>query len=214
MAVWGPGKIKVEFMQPPPPWAYKYLGLFQQRDAQKEEFGCTLEPVNYFPFGTGMVCQKQVYSAYFAALDQQSLSIKGRQPGSLASADDVQLVYTAVKMGLSFGVAPSLQLTHLIPPKRTTIAYVKKLFYGCYSDADMALVEVFPEKRAGLPLPNATQILAKIAKISFCRSLLLRTYQVQFDLAAYLGKTISRYKVHGLQPPFWLLQFIKMLQLQ
>jgi glycosyltransferase involved in cell wall biosynthesis len=148
VAIWGPGCILLDFFEGAPGWVKKhYAALFQQKNKIQAEFGCVKGWPDYYPAGTGMCVKKEVMETYIRHFEGGQISLTGRKGDTLQSAEDSQIVWTAVKMGHSAGTSPELKLTHVIPAKRTTRAYLARLNYGMAFSYQQALQEMFPEER-------------------------------------------------------------------
>ncbi|MCL5271459.1 MAG: glycosyltransferase family 2 protein, partial [bacterium] len=58
--------------------------------------------------------------------DRRSLDRRG---ASLASAGDIDMVYTVLTQGMAVGYFPELVLDHLIPAARLTYGYMRRMVY-------------------------------------------------------------------------------------
>ena len=85
------------------------------------------------PIGAGMVLRSSAARAYAERLDQRTKGLKDeglitdRKGDSLASGGDNDICLTVVEEGWQVGYMPQLQLTHLIPKRRMTLDYHKRM---------------------------------------------------------------------------------------
>jgi glycosyltransferase involved in cell wall biosynthesis len=143
---WGPGVITLDFIDGVPGWIKKHFsGLYQQKKLQSTRFGAEIEWQEYYPAGSGLSVSKKMLEEYARGFYAGEHSATGRQGDSLSSAEDSQIVWTAIKNGGLAGTSPLLQLTHIIPYERTNLAYLKKLNYGISYSYYTALREMFPQ---------------------------------------------------------------------
>jgi glycosyltransferase involved in cell wall biosynthesis len=189
--VWGPGKTVVDFISPvSQAFRKEYSGLFQEREFGEFQYGCVPAKWEaYYPFGTGMVVWREVMEQYAALLLAGSLARSDRVGKKLTSAGDTQVVWEAVKMGKAAGVAPTLQMTHIISGNRASLRYIARLVYGTGSSYLPALVESFPGERSHLELMEITnlQIVKRLLNIVIRSILRLRYAQLRLEMARYLG---------------------------
>lgn len=77
------------------------------------------------PWGCAMSVRRAVAEAYIEQTNSNPRRLQldpvGDQPGY---GGDTDLCYTGCSIGLGMGVFPSLQITHLIPKRRSTIEYL------------------------------------------------------------------------------------------
>lgn len=155
VAVWGPGVIEPEYPNGAPAWIKKYFsGLFQQKNKTAVQYGCVVGWPDYYPAGSGMSVKKSVLVEYIRQFESGKLNATGRKGNSLASAEDSQIVWAAVKKGMAAGTSPALKLIHVIPSKRLTRNYLESLNFGISSSYKQALCEMFPEQRASFTKRN------------------------------------------------------------
>lgn len=142
---WGPGVVKVDYIDGAPGWVRKHFSaLFQEKHLPETRYGSEPGWPEYYPPGSGLVVKREIFLHYIGLYEQGSLTATDRKGNSMASAGDSQIVWTAVKMGLSAGTSPVLRLVHIIPAKRVTLDYLKRLNYGVSSSYYKALYEMFP----------------------------------------------------------------------
>jgi hypothetical protein len=218
VAIWGPGTISVEFLDPVPDnFRRRFRGAFNERHQRYPEYGCVQASCpHYYPIGMGQVIRRQVAERYMAAVEGSLLTSTDRSGGSLASAGDLQLVWEAVKMGQAAGVHPQLQLNHLIPARRSNIPYVKRLAFGCSSSYAPALVESFPSERANVSkgMPSNAHILKRILQITSPRILRFRVRDLTVELAHFLGQVVGVLRVARSKKRQWVFGLVKVLKLE
>ena len=146
VAIWGPGQIEPDYVNGVPKWIEKHFsGLYQKKNKTETRFGCEIEWTDYYPAGSGLVVLKKVLVKYINDFKNGKVSAIGRKGNELSSAEDSQIIWTAIKMGYSVGTSPVLKLTHIIPGNRTNLNYLKKLNYGISNSYYKALTEMFPD---------------------------------------------------------------------
>jgi glycosyltransferase involved in cell wall biosynthesis len=147
VGAWGPGTISLEFTEGAPLWVKKHCGhLLQEKKNANIGFGQEAGWPWYYPAGSGLTVKREVLEQYEKLFSAGSLTSVGRSGETLTSAEDSQIVWTAVKMGYNAGTSPELNLIHLIPAKRTTLKYLSKLNFSIAQSYRAALLEMFPEK--------------------------------------------------------------------
>jgi glycosyltransferase involved in cell wall biosynthesis len=146
VGVWGAGCIEVDLIDGAAAWVRKYLMTqFQQRRMLFTQFGCVVGWPEYYPVGSGLIVKKNIFEQYLQLFEQGMLSATDRTGNSLASAGDSQIVWTATRSGIPAGTSPLLKLTHIIPERRTTTEYLKRLNYNLALSYYKALHEMFPK---------------------------------------------------------------------
>jgi len=166
VGVWGPGQIRVEFLDPVDDLFQTRKPLFQERQRQLE-YGRQINMwTSYYPNGTGLFIQRRVMEAYIPEVEKGILQATGRKGASLASAEDIQMVWQGIKLGLAAGMLPELSLKHLIPASKASIKYLGRQRFGIASSYYPALLESFPDEKNKLPaLANQRQILRRVARL-------------------------------------------------
>jgi glycosyltransferase involved in cell wall biosynthesis len=131
VGIWGPSRIDVDFVDATEDWVKRYMPeKFQYKNGNKTEFGCEAGWPSYYPVGSGIVIQKNIFEKYISLYQAGELTATGRKGNSLASGEDSQIIWTAVKMNIPVGTTPLLKLTHIIPGKRTTLQYLVSLNFN------------------------------------------------------------------------------------
>jgi glycosyltransferase involved in cell wall biosynthesis len=145
VGAWGPGTVKVEFLDETPEEIRRRPELFQD---SKRNFGFACIDGYYgevTPLGTGFSVRREVLVRYERLVTDGTLCLTDRKGRSLSSGGDVQIVWEATKMGLASGVIPELVCGHLINGAKANIDYLGRLEYGCAASFAPAISESFPE---------------------------------------------------------------------
>lgn len=194
----GPGKITVEFESSVSKWFEKtFRCSFQEKDFKHISYGSVGKDwASFYPFGTGLAVRNTVLKNYCEAIEAGQLSTTDRQGNSLASAGDIQIVWEAIKQGWAAGVSPDMKLCHIIPARRTSLAYMERLYFGVHASHFPALVESWPEERNQLPqLPGSLVVYKRLAKIAV-DCLLKGNYRlIKVAWAQYLGEVTGLAKI-------------------
>jgi hypothetical protein len=216
VAIWGAGRISVEFLDTVPQWFRReFRFLFNEKKLEYPEYGCVRPPRGHFyPIGMGQIIRREVAEKYTEAAESGMLTLTGRKGGSLACADDFQLVLEAVKMGFAVGLHPQLGIVHMIPRKRCTMAYAQKLAFGCASSYLPALVESLPSERAHVAVPSTWRIIMTITRITLRDLLRHRFRHVMVDLASFLGGVVGALRVTQSKRGRWVLGLTRCLKME
>ena len=124
------GRVEGEFEGVPPEWVLPHLEVLALRSLDRSVWS------NFYdwrstPIGAGMVVHTSVARAFAEMADISPIKLLlGRKGDSMASAEDVDLAYTALDLGYGIGRFTELNLTHLIPKERFDPAYLERLFEG------------------------------------------------------------------------------------
>jgi glycosyltransferase involved in cell wall biosynthesis len=218
VAVWGPGKVSVEFLAPVSDWfSQNFRVYFQEKNYPHIEYGCVSATwTHYYPIGTGQVIKRDVLEKYYTAVQTGELTATGRKGNSLSSAEDIQIVWEAIKMKFSVGISPELEINHLISQKKSNLNYIKKLRFGTASSYFPALVESFPsEKEILLKTHHSNlKIIICLLKITFGHILKQKYKLLLIDLASYIGVSVGTLKATGSKNQQWLYHLVKFLALE
>lgn len=131
------GRSIPEFEESPPAWVREFDGLLACRDLGESPLisaglhNPATERNDYplfAPIGAGMALRREAAQAWLDRSDPSTLP--DRQGGSLSSSGDNDIILCAMRAGWEVAYFPSLRLTHLIPPARTTRAYLGRLNRG------------------------------------------------------------------------------------
>lgn len=164
LGMWG-GRVIGEFETEPEPWARPYLDFLALRELSRPLWSNLTAHGSHVPCGAGMVLRKAV-AQHYAELTRndpmrQHIGRKGQQ---LLSAEDSDLAYTAIEMGLGLGMFPELSLHHLIPSRRLERDYLLDLI------RNMALSHHILEAIHG-KLPQPDPPMGFVKRIRFRRLL-------------------------------------------
>ena len=82
------------------------------------------------PIGTGMVIRKKAFMIYVQEVETNPERLKlGRKGKSLSSGEDNDIILTIVKKGFEIAYHPGLVVHHLIPAKRYSPDYLRKMAF-------------------------------------------------------------------------------------
>lgn len=127
LGAWG-GTIRPEFEVEPEEWTKPHWGTLAIRDIRKPVWSNAPEFWQAQPCGAGLCIRASVAHCYLTELSNDPVRRKlDRTGSSLLSTGDTDLVLTSEKLGLGWGVYPSLGLTHLIPSARLNEEYLLRL---------------------------------------------------------------------------------------
>ncbi len=198
VGAWGPGNVSVEFMRNVSDWfSRNFKHIFQERHDKYNKYGCVPGTwTSFYPIGTGLALRREILDRYCAEIENGNLSSSDRKGKSLSSGGDIQIVWEAIKMGYAAGVAPSLDVKHLIPSNRSNLDYVKRLTFGTASAYFPALVECFPEERQTIvnTTPSSLRIIYTICQIIFQKLRKFNLKMIGIDLAYYLGSMSGHFQ--------------------
>lgn len=127
LGIWG-GSILPEFEVQPAEWTKPYWYCLACREVLVPRWSNQTTTPDMVPFGAGFCMRRIVWETYRRNVveDPHRLAL-GRTGSSLASAEDVDLWYECLGLGLGAGLFPQLRLTHLIPPNRLEASYLLRL---------------------------------------------------------------------------------------
>ena len=106
-------------------------------------------------------------------------------------------------MGLAAGLHPELRLRHLIPGRRATVPYLRRLAFGCGRCYAPALVQSFPNHPfASSPPPSDWQHAREL--LHFVGRRLVWQTLISIDLANQMGLMCGRLTVDGRSMDHWM----------
>jgi hypothetical protein len=216
IGVIGPGKVVVDFVDSVDDWfVARFRHHFQEKDYSGLAYGCAGAGwTDYYPPGSCMVVRREVLMAYRAGFLAGQLSASDRAGPSLASGGDTQIVWEAVKMGMAAGISSELRIKHMIPAKRSTLAYMKRLCFGTSSSYLPALVSSFPSEKKMLPPPESDgRIVMRMIKIAARHVMRMKLKLLPIELATYLGSTAGLVRATGAKRK-WLDRSIQFLRVE
>jgi GT2 family glycosyltransferase len=198
IAAVGPGHIEVEFLGEVSEWfRNNFRASFQEKHTSSVEYACVpAKWLDCYPIGTGLVIKKEVFEQYNLAFREGEITALGRTGKNLASGDDIQIIWQAVKAGYAVGVCPDLKVTHLIPSSRSNLEYAKRLTFGTASAYFPALVECFPQERQKIinTTPSNLRIIYIICQIVLQKLRKFNLKMIGIDLAYYLGSMSGHFQ--------------------
>lgn len=128
------GKSLPQYEVTPPDWYNKDLVPLGIRDLGEREAlmrWCPAAPREYpstAPIGAGMVTRKPALEKWSKAVQSDPRRLRlGRTGNSLASGEDNDINLTLLHDGWDLAYLPQLRLTHLIPERRMTIDYQRRM---------------------------------------------------------------------------------------
>ncbi len=152
VAAWGPGQVKVDFIDGIDPSIESYARIcFQEKKINEITYDNKPDWQTAYPVGTGLCSFDFVLKDYVAEARKGRFSLPGRKEASTTSGEDTEMILLAVSKGFYAGSSPTLKLNHLISGSRSNIKYIRRLIYGTTSCYHTCLTEVFPEKQSLLP---------------------------------------------------------------
>jgi hypothetical protein len=130
-----------------------------------------------FPCGAGLCFRRRVGQAYLERCQsKQQRTLSDRKGDSLTGYGDMDLVHSALDLGLGTGKTTRLHLTHLIPANRLTLDYFVR-----HAEADAASLMVFRASR-GLPIhpPTPSTLIGSLRW--FLHRLIHRVSRERFEI--------------------------------
>jgi glycosyltransferase involved in cell wall biosynthesis len=125
------GSVRLQFEKSPPEWLKPYYYLLSYREVNSDAHSRSTLDTPHTPWGGGLCLRRDAGLFYreqwLRSPQRQLLGPKGK---SLAMCEDIDLALSACEIGLEAGVFARLELTHLIPPERTTEEYILRLCRG------------------------------------------------------------------------------------
>jgi glycosyltransferase involved in cell wall biosynthesis len=215
IGVAGPANISVEYIGEVEPWLAYYKGYFQERRNDQLLYACYPHWLGFYPPGTGQTVRRSIYSAYLEKVENGTYSAIGRTKNSMASAEDVQLVFCAILMEYAVASVPTLSLNHLIASRKTSIPYLKRLLFGMSSSYPEAYAECFPHTRRVLPYYTNRKIF-RVFWDTFYQKILIKKSPKAFifQLAELLGKIYGSNHARGENKDSFWFSLITLLKLR
>jgi glycosyltransferase involved in cell wall biosynthesis len=155
VGIWGPGSIQIDFIDGAADWVKKYMpDKYQYRAFKETKFGCEAGWKPYFPTGSGIALKKEIFLNYLSQYQKGEITLTGRIGESLASGEDSQIVWSAIKMKTPVGTSPLLKLIHIIPGRRTELSYLERLNYNVSYSFYSGQYEMFRDQSLFLEKPG------------------------------------------------------------
>lgn len=136
-----------EFEVEPEPWMHEFMHLlsamqFDQRSQLPLQYALTRANGPWMPAGNGMVLRREVVDAYLKRVEENPAWLNiGRVGQGLMGSEDMDLIFTAIDEGYAIGKSMDLKLTHLIPARRLTLEYLRRLHYASHYAANRLAIE-------------------------------------------------------------------------
>lgn len=213
----GPGVVTADFVDGVDAWfAEQFRHHFQEKHHDGLTYGCVRAAwTDYYPPGSCLVVRRDALMRYRDRVAAGELSASDRAGAALTSGGDTQIVWEAVNLGLAAGISGELRIRHLIPAKRATLHYMRRLLYGTSSSYLPVLVDSFPDEKAKLPeAPTDGQIARRMATIAVKAALRMRWKLLPLELATYAGRTMGLIRATNAGERKWLRKSIRLLGLE
>ncbi|CAK6686872.1 glycosyltransferase [Synechococcus sp. CBW1107] len=157
VGIWQPGSIKVEFLDDASPLIRQRPQIYQER-SDLFSYGCHLNWDKLSRIhGTGFAVRRKILLRFVNQYKSCALAYLSRTGNSLASSEDLQIVWEAYSLGFAAGTLPSLHCNHLIIGRKSTEEYARRLHFWSAAAAYLALLESFPD--AAIDVPQSRLIL-------------------------------------------------------
>jgi hypothetical protein len=216
VGVWGPGTIDVELLDPvPPQFQDRVKAAHSQRSYRFVQYGFTPSAWHeFYPIGMGQAVRREVAESYRRAVEGGLLGATGRKGTSLASGEDVQIVWHAMTLGFAAGTAPDMAITHLIPQNRTTIRYLMKLAFGVGSSYHPARAQLYPsEYERQSHGPRTSGLLMQLWRVVW-KNVLQRNRFLPVNFAGKVGDICGRLAAVGCGNEHWMFKLATRLGLR
>ena len=130
LGVWG-GIIELDFETEPPAWIDQYRPLLAERRVEADQWSNLTFDHDCTPVTAGLCLRREVGQAFVERMSNLPPEFRlGRQGSQLTNCEDIDLAWTACKLGWGMGLFRKLRLTHLIPPGRLEEDYLLRLQTG------------------------------------------------------------------------------------
>lgn len=214
VAAWGPGIIDVDFLSSVDPSLLNYAKqAFQHRHEKHIVYSNQHSWQNCYPFGTGLAIRRQNCLDYIEGVSAGIFTLSGRRKNELSSGEDTQMILFLVSNGAAAGVAPKLSLTHIVPAKRTSFDYLKRLTYGTSVCFSTCMKEVYPNyvdtinRQLVSPGKFNRKVLKKIFGVLFAKKV-----DKSFVLIEYIGTVSGDYIALNKPVPALTAWYLRMLR--
>jgi hypothetical protein len=142
---WGPGKIKVQYVDTPNlVWLDNYRENFQEKDIDGIVIHKNTLYDCYFPTGTGMCIRKDIANKYCQMVENGIYTLTDRMQNKLSSGGDIQIVLHAISKGYFVGVSSELHLIHCIDAAKANLRYLVRHAYATSKYNLKIYSEIFP----------------------------------------------------------------------
>jgi hypothetical protein len=216
VAAWGPGNVRVDFIDGIEKRIEEYArAAFQERHEKGTRFSTEHSWQSCYPFGTGLCTHAFLLKEYVQLAKQGVFTLQGRKANRLSSGEDTQMVLLCISRGYAAGVSPTLKLNHMIPQSRANKKYLRRLAYGTAECYETCLTQVFPDRKNELvknvipPFKFTTRALKKLLKTIWSSE-----PNSFFELSAFIGINAGAYHALGRRPPAVIKKMINFFELQ
>jgi glycosyltransferase involved in cell wall biosynthesis len=195
VAAWGPGTIDIDFISNVDDSLEDIAKqAFQDRHEKTILYSNQHSWQNCYPFGTGLAIRRQYCVGYIEGVIAGIFTLSGRKKNELSSGEDTQMVLYLTSKGAAAGVAPTLSITHMVPAKRTTFEYLKRLTYGTSVCFSTCMIEVYPDyvDTINRQLISPRKFNRKVLKKMFGLFFTKKAHK-SFALIEYLGMVSGDY---------------------
>ena len=140
---------------------------------------------SFKPYGAGICLRRQTAEAFVRRVKTDPRRLRlGRNAKQLSSCEDYDMAFTAVELGLGFGIFARLRLKHLIPKEQLNEDYLLKLRAVAESHAFLYYIWHAERPSAARPRLRLRQQVRKIVKG--------RSIDGRFREAAFAGEKNAR----------------------
>lgn len=130
LGAWG-GQLLPRFEVEPPLWTKNYLKYLAVRPLDRPLWTNRIDNYDLVPPTAGCFVRQNVRARFLELIAAQPMHLAlGERGRDLMRGEDMDLLLTAIDLGLGLGLFPSLRLQHLIPAERLTLDYFTRLITG------------------------------------------------------------------------------------
>lgn len=194
LGCWG-GQMLPRFETSPPDWIANYLKYLAIWKLERASWTNRV-PASYdeVPPTAGCFIRSAVWKKFIelAEADPRRLTL-GAKGKDQVRGEDIDLILTAIDIGLGIGRFPELALEHLIPRQRLTVDYIENLLAGTYLGT--GLLEYLRYRRMPPPIGHGIGDRALL----YWRAYRLPDPLRRFCLAEMRGRRRARAIVQGWQ---------------
>lgn len=130
LGVWGSGNTTLELESEPAEHLKEFLSLLGRRTVDAPRWSNVSTCGAAAPWGAGLCVRARVATAYHELSRRSAIRVSGRTGNSLLSGEDIEVGYTACRLGYGMGVFPQLKQVHLIPNEKLTEEYFLRRHEG------------------------------------------------------------------------------------
>jgi hypothetical protein len=152
-----------------------------------------------------MVVRREVLAEYARDVAAGRLDASGRKGRQLTSGEDAQIVWTAVRMGLSAGVSPELRLAHLVERRKATLRYILRMVFATMASGRIALQQSFPDRPDLWTPPGAFKAQCGVIALALKELLRLHLRSGPVQVVRQLGDLHGQF-LAARRPSPWLLR--------